>query len=280
MDLRTIRSTFLKDSDLHSEEERRILFSMVLDQGLSIDRMKQLSEPHLLLSPSQIEFIHKANADLKLGKPIQQILGKTYFFHMDLEVNEHTLIPRPETEELLELIQKENEVQPTRALDIGTGSGCIALGLKLIYPQADITGIDLSEEALLVAQRNAISNSKEVHFERLDILNFSESNIDNHFDLIVSNPPYIAFSEKDSMSKTVNDFEPHLALFVEDSDPLKFYEAIEGFSKQYLKEEGRIYLEINQHLGSATQKLYMSRGWQTTLYKDMSGNDRFLKVWA
>ena len=232
------------------------------------------------LNSKESERIHSIITELKNEKPIQYILGRTDFYGCKIRVNEHVLIPRPETEELVDLIlqDKKRGADALNILDIGTGSGCIAITLKKNLPTANVSAIDISEEALLTAKANAILNQTKIGFLQGDILQTSKSsNIQiTKFDIIVSNPPYIRISEKEKMSKNVLDYEPHLALFVKDNDALIFYKAIADFALYNLSSNGKLYFEINEALGNEVKKLLEEKGLKNVeIKKDMSGKNRF-----
>lgn len=246
--------------------------------------------------PKQAKKLQAVIQALKTHKPIQYILGTTEFYGCKLRVNEQVLIPRPETEELVALVLKEtgNLELPTfeglNILDIGTGSGCIAIALKKKMPEANVSAIDVSDEALLVAKANAILNQTKINFLQGDILNArAEAKVEvnastgsaregnSRFNIIVSNPPYVRLSEKEKMDKNVVNNEPHLALFVQDEDPLLFYKAISDFALEYLTPTGRLYFEINEALGVEVKKLLEQKGFKgVVLHKDMSGKDRMV----
>lgn len=212
--------------------------------------------------------------DLKNARPIQYIIGKAYFSDFELMVNEYVLIPRPETDELVHLIihENKNNSHPIRILDIGTGSGCIAIALKKHLPNAIVTAIDISQNALNVAHKNAKKIGVEIDFKEQDILN-NDWQIDFPFDIIVSNPPYITKAEK--LAKNVMQ-EPNIALFVSDDDPLQFYKAIEKFSRKNLSKKGKVFMETHSFFAIETQVYWQENNWQTTLKKDMQGMDRIL----
>ncbi|MGB3949122.1 MAG: peptide chain release factor N(5)-glutamine methyltransferase [Bacteroidia bacterium] len=220
---------------------------------------------------------------LKQYEPIQYILGKADFYGLKLGVNAHVLIPRPETEELVDIIIKENTSNAENRitiLDIGTGSGCIAIALKKHIPFSDIYAVDVSKEALEVAKKNAQLNSVDITFQELNILSIPEKNSINStkFDIIVSNPPYITDSEKEKMDKNVTEYEPHLALFVKDYEPLLFYKHICDLALSVLKKGGKIYFEINQQYGTQTKSLLEQKGFKNVeLIKDLNNNYRIVK---
>jgi release factor glutamine methyltransferase len=253
----------------------------------------RLFEYYFQLSPSQRvlsatnsankEYILKvSNAVLRLlrNEPLQYILGIAYFLNLTFEVNSSVLIPRPETEELVTLVLKSLNEQTTdkeiHILDIGTGSGCIAIALKHLLPNSKVTAIDISEDALKVAARNARKNNVEVSFIKLNILDSAYWEILPDFDVIISNPPYITDSEKRLMQKNVLDHEPELALFVPNEDPLRFYKAITVFSKERLKRNGQLWFEINEVFGREVLSLFDDTTFQNkAIVADINGKDRF-----
>ena len=215
-------------------------------------------------------------SELKQGKPIQHITQKAFFYDHFFYVNENTLIPRPETEELIELIRNDfPQDKKLSIVDLGTGTGCIPITLSKLFPNAQVSALDVSSKALEVAQLNAKNLAASVHFIQQDLLQDFELN--EKFDIIISNPPYIRNLEKSEKHKNVLDFEPHLALFVEDHDPLIFYRKVFDFAEKHLKENGTIYCEINQYLGDETKQIFQKKYPNTQIIKDISGNDRMLK---
>jgi len=215
---------------------------------------------------------------LRQFEPIQYILGETHFFGLPLKVTPAVLIPRPETEELVDLILKENAGNNCRVLDIGTGSGCIALALKSRLKNAVISGVDISATALEIARSNSEMNGLEVGFFNADILNWQLYEWPL-FDVIVSNPPYVTESEKKLMHKNVLDFEPAGALFVNDTDPLLFYRHIAQFALEKLSVNGRIYFEINENFGPETEKLLVGLGFESIeVVADIQGKNRFVRA--
>lgn len=218
---------------------------------------------------------------LQTHKPIQYILEEAWFYGMKFFVNEHGLIPRPETEELVELVLNEIKRElgcPLNVLDIGTGSGCIPVSIKKNAQAVEIYAIDISKEALDVAKKNAETLDTTINLAEVDIL--TTDNIDNiKFDYIISNPPYITLNESGDMNENVVDFEPHLALFVADNDPLVFYKSITEFASKNLNEEGKLFFEINQKYGRLVKQLMESKGFESVeIYKDINGNERI--VWV
>jgi len=217
--------------------------------------------------------------ELKKYRPIQYIIGETEFYGLKFAVDENVLIPRPETEELVEWIIKEEKPRPGyRLLDIGTGSGCIPITLVKRMPEAEAFALDISEKALDIARQNAIRNQVNVHFFQYDILNGNSFPFPSlTFDCIVSNPPYITLKEKASMEKNVLDYEPHQALFVPGDNPLLFYERIADFARNRLTEGGSLYMETSALNGQASAKALENKQFRSVrLLKDISGNDRIL----
>lgn len=214
--------------------------------------------------------------ELKVQKPIQYILGEADFYGAKFLVNEYTLIPRPETEELVHLIINDCKEIQTTILDIGTGSGCIAISLAKKMSKSAVSALDISQEALVVAKKNAIKNGVSISFICQSIL---EKAIDlPMYDVIVSNPPYVRNLEKQAMSANVLAYEPHLALFVSDTDPLLFYNAIAEFALTNLNPQGKLYVEINEYLGAETQKLLTDKGFKNVeVLKDLNGKKRILR---
>lgn len=212
---------------------------------------------------------------LKTGEPIQYILGKTTFYDLPLKVNPSVLIPRNETEELVDHILKRHPNRKVKILDIGTGSGAIPIALKKNNPLADVYACDISQSAIDTAQKNAFINQVEIAFFNHDIL--SDNNLPfGEFDLIVSNPPYITEKEKSLMATNVLEHEPHLALFVPDNDPLKFYRAITEKAVCLLKEKGELWFEINEAYGAGVLSLLERHNFDAQLLKDINGKDRMV----
>jgi release factor glutamine methyltransferase len=213
---------------------------------------------------------------LKYFEPVQYILGETEFYGLKLKVNPSVLIPRPETEELVDWIVKSNFKQNCTILDIGTGSGCIALAMKNRLKRAVVSGMDISEKALEIARQNAIINGLEVNFFQADILGWEHTKWDK-FDVIVSNPPYIRESEKAKIHANVLDYEPGSALFVSDNDPLVFYRSIGVFAKKHLARDGRLFFEINENLGMEMKTLLLKIGFcNIEIRKDINGKNRMV----
>ncbi|MBL1407667.1 peptide chain release factor N(5)-glutamine methyltransferase [Sphingobacterium faecale] len=232
-------------------------------------------------SVEQTNRLQEILSQLQTGRPIQQILGYAHFYGHIFEVSEDTLIPRPETEELVHLIQQDHrDHYAMDFIDIGTGTGCIPISLAIRMPQHKYWALDISPNALNVAKRNAQKHSTNVQFIQADILEWDlVFQQEQTYDVIVSNPPYITQAEKKEMHQNVLAFEPHSALFVEDSAPLLFYDYIADFAKSHLRPNGRLYFEINQYLGAETVELLSKKGFrQIQLYKDINGADRIIRA--
>ncbi len=227
------------------------------------------------IKEDQLQRLHHILDRLKQREPIQYILGETEFYGLSFNVDPNTLIPRPETEELVRWIVEDYDRKAPNILDMGTGSGCIAISLAHALPEAKVSGCDISTRALQLASQNAAKNKVSVHFEQIDILH--TQTLPNRYDVIVSNPPYVRALEKEKMAPNVLEYEPHLALFVSDSDPLIFYRKIAALATQYLTPKGSLYLEINEYLGKEMVALLQSFGFEhITLRRDMFGKDRMI----
>ena len=264
-------------SELYTEAESAQLYSVFLYEKTGFDRFQQRRFAHQELLISDEEELKEIIVELKTGKPYQQILGHTEFYGKKFFVDENVLIPRPETEELVELAKIEiqnlkSKIQNLKLLDIGTGSGIIPITLKKHFPNAEISAIDISEKALEIAQKNADFHKKEINFIQADFLN---TELTEKYDIIISNPPYIGIEENIEIEDSVKGFEPNIALFSPTSDALIFYKKFAKDGEKYLNENGMIFLEINQKLGKETLELFSNYS-ESRLIKDLSGNDRFV----
>ncbi|MFK7833937.1 MAG: peptide chain release factor N(5)-glutamine methyltransferase [Winogradskyella sp.] len=286
MVLKDLQNIFHKELDaIYGKDEVNSFFFLCTEHYLSVPRIQLVLEPQFTIAKSETAIFFNVLEDLKQQKPIQYILGETEFFGLQFKVNESVLIPRQETEELVALIianskkQKQNS-KPINVLDIGTGSGCIAIALAKNLLNAKVYAIDVSKEALKVAKYNSRLNNVEITFFEADILNKTNWNLEFEnleFDIIVSNPPYVRELEKQEIQPNVLDNEPHLALFVEDNNPLLFYKAITEFAINNLEPNGSLYFEINQYLGEETKQLLVDANFEgVALLKDLNGNDRLL----
>ncbi|KQK25536.1 protein-(glutamine-N5) methyltransferase, release factor-specific [Chryseobacterium aquaticum] len=279
MTVADIKNIFKSEiSGLYTDSETDFLFSVFVEKVLGLNQIQIRMNNDLELSDENEKKFKNIISDLKTEKPYQYILGETEFYGIRFYVNENVLIPRPETEELLELainkIQSSKlDLDQLKILDIGTGSGIIPLVLKKNFSNAKISSLDFSEKALEVAKRNAEFHQLEVSFIHADYLNFS---LNENYDVIISNPPYIGMDEEIEIEYSVKDFEPKMALFSPTEDALIFYKKIAEDSKKYLNNNGLLFLEINQKLGKETLELYKNEFKEADLIKDLSGNDRFV----
>ena len=258
-------------------EEVQSFFNILTENILGMSRLDLALENNKALSASEEKSFDEALSRLLNHEPIQYITGKTEFYGSRFKVDHNVLIPRPETEELVQWILddlKDQIREDFSILDIGTGSGCIAVSLAKNLPGANVTAMDISEKALQVARTNSQINNVQVNFLKKDILG---SEISEKFDIIVSNPPYVRELEKEEMQKNVLEHEPGLALYVKDEDPLLFYRRISLLAAAALEKNGKLYFEINQYLSKETELILKENGFITELRKDIFGNFRMLK---
>lgn len=267
---------------IYDKDEANAMILILLEHYFNIDRVKMALEPDLRLSESEMLTFHFAVKDLLKNKPVQYIIGETEFCDLKFKVNENVLIPRPETSELVNIIHNSQCIMHNgrfSILDIGTGSGCIAISLAKRFPQSQVYAMDISDKALEVAKENAFNNNVDVTFIHDDILSL-DNKIETEFDIIVSNPPYVRDMEKADMRDNVLNWEPHKALFVSDEDPLIFYRKILEFAQSHLKEGGEIWFEINEFLGKEMTDLCKEHGFgDIEIFNDFRGKERFMKIW-
>lgn len=270
---------------IYDEEEAQALFLIALEHVLNYRRADYLLKKEEVISTSNLSKLETILTILQTGKPIQYITGETIFYGLPFKVNPSVLIPRPETEELVDWIISVcnsqfavNSENPLTLLDIGTGSGCIAIALKKNLPYFKVSAIDIAKDSLATAQQNADLNRVEVTFLEQDILQSPNSKLQTQYSIIVSNPPYVTENEKSSIHENVIANEPHRALFVSDENPLLFYDAIADFASLNLAENGLLFFEINEYLGDRTLDLLKFKGFKNIeLKKDMQGKDRMIK---
>lgn len=266
-------------SPLYSKNEIESISKLIFEKVLGLSRLQMHLNQHETISTANLAQITEIINHLIRFEPIQYILGETEFYGLPFKVNSSVLIPRPETEELVDLIIHDCKQSNPKILDIGTGSGCIPITLVKNLPGASAEGWDISDEALVVAKENATINHVEVDFFRADVLKHDYPLQNHKYDLIVSNPPYVTISEQLSMIKNVVDYEPHIALFVSDADPLVFYRAIANLALIKLKPGGKLYFEINEKFGNETAELLALRGFiNITLKKDINGKERMIRA--
>jgi release factor glutamine methyltransferase len=276
------RNFLVQLQKIYSLGEARAITDWVFEKTASLKRSDILKNPDKLITPVADKLIQKTLQELLLHKPVQYVLGEAWFYHMKLKVNEHVLIPRPETEELVEQLIKDRKSKLTdpAILDIGTGSGCITIAIKKSLPASKVTGIDVSTNALDLAKENAALHNTHISFLQMDFLDESTWPLLPLFDIIISNPPYIPRHEKEKLGKNVTDFEPHLALFVPDKSPLIFYEKIAAFGRHHLLPNGKIYLETHEDHAKETAALFMKHYQTVMINKDMYGKDRMILITA
>jgi release factor glutamine methyltransferase len=276
--IKDIRFYLAKElAGVYNEPEIRALADIIIKTVLGITKLHQLYDGAYMVTGMQAEKFYKLTAELKTGKPIQYILGETTFYNCTIKVNGSTLIPRPETEELVALIVRENKEYEGNIIDFGTGSGCIAIALAANIPLSALTGIEISDDAIRIAQENAFLNNVKVSFIKGDIFNLDPESV-GRAGIIVSNPPYVRDSEKPLMARNVLDFEPHLALFVTDSDPLVYYNAILKLADKILLRDGRLYFEINEIMGKSMILLLESFNYsEIEILSDINNKERIIK---
>ena len=277
---KVIKSFKIGLKDIYPLHEITAIVELVFEHFLSFSKTDIIVKKDFELSEYQNNTIISVLERLKNNEPIQYILGEAYFYNLKFVVKPGVLIPRQETEELVDLIIGENKnSELLKILDIGTGSGCIAISLALNLKNSTVTAFDISDVAFEIAKKNAEINQAKINFEKSDILKIAEVSDNKIFDIIVSNPPYILEKEKSQMQKNVLEFEPSLALFVDDSDPLLFYNAIARYSLKQLKAGGKLYFEINEAYGNQVEELLIKLGFeQVRLKKDINGKNRMVSA--
>lgn len=284
LELADIRKQFIdKLAPLYEETEAESLFFIFMEDVFSYTKKDYLLGKVFAIDPDKKQKIDTLLKRLLSGEPIQYIIGTTQFMGLTLRVNEHVLIPRPETEELVDLIIRDaklDDMGTAQFMDIGTGSGCIPIALKKHLPRVHVSALDISKEALEVAKYNAQLNNVSINFMLADILEWDIVFPDDlRYAVIVSNPPYITPGEKAQMHANVLQFEPHLALFVEEKAPLLFYETIAAFALQHLHPQGKLYFEVNRYYGSDVKRLLEKKGFShVSLLQDLQGANRMIKA--
>ncbi len=272
------RNFLLQLQGIYELSEAITITDWAFEKIASLKRSDILKKPTQQLNPSTIRSLNDALGELLEHKPIQYILGEAWFYNMKLKVNDQVLIPRPETEELVEwiILNRKSKLTDPSMLDIGTGSGCIAIALKKNLVASKITAIDQSEKALVVAKRNALLHNTTIHFLQLNFLDESQWDKLPLFDVIISNPPYIPMKGKTGMAKNVVNFEPHTALFVPDENPFIFYEKIAAFGKTHLQLNGQIFVEINEHFAKEVFTIFKNNFTEVQIKRDLSGKERMI----
>ncbi len=282
-----LKAVFHKELDaIYGKDEVACFFFLCLEFYLNLPKFELTINPEFTIVKSEYPDFFNALEALKNQKPIQYILGETEFYGLKFKLNNNVLIPRQETEELVDLVLKDIKVKQYKTnalkiLDIGTGSGCIAISLAKQLPDAMVYALDVSADVIKIAQQNADLNAVTINYIQADILDEFHKKPDYNFlefDIIISNPPYVRHLEKPEIKPNVLNHEPHLALFVEDTNPLVFYKAIAELATISLKSNGYLYFEINQYLGLETKKVLTDKEFKdVTLFKDLNGNDRILR---
>ena len=286
MTLNEARTVLTKElKNVYETDELKNIIELVIEHITNLSRAEQVKNKVPYLTCTQLEDLDSITERLKKNEPVQYVLGEAWFAGMKFKVNKNVLIPRPETEELVDWIAKVINAQYSirnvqcSIMDIGTGSGCIPITLKKKLPQATVSAIDVCSEALFTATENAVALNADVNFVLLDFLDEEKWKELAQYDIIVCNPPYIKQSEIFTMHERVKEFEPHLALFVPDEDALLFYKKLSSFSVKHLKAGGSLFVEINEALGEQVVNLFKSAGFANIeLRKDMQGKDRMIKA--
>jgi release factor glutamine methyltransferase len=279
-------SMFLKDlhrkylnelGEFYPKTESENITRIVFEELADIRRLDIIKDPMQMLPESKMILLNECLVRLKKHEPVQYIIGHEWFYKMKFKVSPAVLIPRPETEELVqEAICYLKEKNNPNVLDIGTGSGCIPVAVKKNVPEAIVTSIDISTDALKIANENAIANEVSVDFKNIDFLNEEARETLAQFDTIISNPPYIPQAEQTTMDKNVVDHEPSIALFVEDNNPLIFYKKIASFAKLHLKKEGKIFMETHENLAHEICNFFQKEGYDAVIKKDICEKDRMV----
>lgn len=264
---------------LYDQREAASIANGLLEYITGADRLQRIINKDKLLSEKQYDKYTSATEDLLRGRPLQYVTQEAYFLGRPFYVNEHVLIPRPETEELVDwIINDRTEENELSIIDIGTGSGCIPISIQLQLSKSKVVAIDISEEALSVAKKNSTTYKADITYLKSDFLDSENREQLGIFDIIVSNPPYIPENEIETLHSNVRDHEPPTALFVPDNDPLLFYKLIAQFGKTHLKANGSIYCELHVDYAEQTKEMFVSYGYNSEIRKDMHGNWRMLKA--
>ncbi len=271
-------------TSIYEEREADNITDWIFENVTKLKRWERRDISKEINAEQQLQ-LHKYLQELLLHKPVQYVLNEAWFYKMKFFVNEHVLIPRPETEELISWIVSDVRsmsddigYREIKLLDIGTGSGCIAISLKKELHDIEIKSIDVSQQALSVARKNADALQAKIDFMHVDFLNEKECQQLDKYDIIVSNPPYIPGKEKEQLSKNVTAFEPALALFVHDNDPFIFYKNIGKFSKSHLNKGGKIYVEIHEKYANEVRQIFTEYDFKTEIKKDIFGKERMIKL--
>jgi release factor glutamine methyltransferase len=274
------RNSLLQLQSVYPLSEATVITDWTFESIAGIKRADLVKNPSQQLNNKIIEQLNNSFSQLLQYKPVQYVLGEAWFYHLKLKVNEDVLIPRPETEELVELViaNRRSQITDPAILDIGTGSGCIAIAIKKNLPAAIVSAIDVSENALNIGKENAARCNARINFIQLDFLDETKWDKLSMFHIIISNPPYIPVNEKRKLARHVLDYEPHIALFVPDKDPLVFYEKIASFGRSHLHSNGRIYLETHEDHAKEVKVLFNKDYAYAEIKKDLFGKERIVIV--
>ncbi len=272
-------------NNVYEKREAENITDWIFENVTNLKRLERNADKNVELNFAQEEKLKKYLEEIKNHKPVQYVLQEAWFYKKKFFVNEHVLIPRPETEELVNWIvndtqtsEHENHPRKLQILDIGTGSGCIAISINKELKHANVFAIDVSDDALKVAQRNANNLDANINFSRINFLDKKEWESLNMFDIIVSNPPYIPKVEKEKLAKNVTDFEPGIALFVPDNDPFIFYKKISVFAKSHLKTDGKIYVEVHEDYAKKIKDIFEESGFISVIKSDIYGKERMVSA--
>lgn len=268
---------------VYDHREANNIADWVFEKICGLNKMQRRIKANAIMDETEVAELKKLLSQLLQHKPVQYVLQECFFYKRKFFVNENVLIPRPETEELAEWIvndlkEKYLDSKPTNILDIGTGSGCIAISLKKELNNCRVSALDASEKALEVAKKNAADLQAEINFFVVDFLNETKWDQLEQFDVIVSNPPYIPKSEKESLAKNVTEHEPSVALFVDNNDPFVFYEKIADFAKSHLNTGGKIYVEVHENHAEDVKDIFERAGFASQIKKDIYGKERMVKA--
>ena len=273
---------------IYEEREANNITDWVFENVTGVKRLDRISNKQQSIGSSKIEQLNGALQQLLQHKPVQYVLGEAWFYKMKLTVNQQVLIPRPETEELVEwaveeirnkkLVIKNKKLEQLSILDIGTGSGCIAISLKKEMPDVEVVAAEINKDALSVAKENAEDQKVRINFLQLDFLDEASWSSLRSFNIIISNPPYIPHNEKSKLAKHVVEHEPHVALFVTNDDPFIFYRKIAAFADKHLMERGKVFVEVHEDYSNEVQQIFAQKNFTTEIKKDIYGRDRMIKA--
>ena len=262
---------------IYSAHESANITDLCFEKTAGITKSDVIKNPDYNLSAIHFKNLEASLAELLLHKPVQYVLGEAWFYKLKFKVDKNVLIPRPETQELVnEVFYFIKYNSPKKIIDIGTGCGCIPITIKKEFPESIITAVDVDEKAIAIAKQNALTHQVEINFVQINFLDKDNWNVFEKFDVIISNPPYIPIAEKVLMDKNVTSYEPHMALFVPDELPLLFYEAIALFSKTHLTKNGKVFMEVHENLAKEVSELFSQHQFQTEIKKDIFEKDRMV----